>query len=261
VEENYPSFPVAVVNLIFAQTLQAGLRFYKEMSKDVLKVLFWFALVSSWIAIPLFYLIAPFALALWLVTLFLLVKNKLKHRWYLLVFSAWTFLPLFNFFKGTFAYLHGTARMVRVGYPAPTFYNLNKEYRTWNSSSGCIVYGHEGLTHAPNNAAIALWTNLFGYQRNVYAGVYPDKSEAVDVLTESGEEVQLLRNNDNFNFILNGQNVTIKPIFERPTFELEKCGVVKAAVVNNELVIAMTRPGDVVYLADKRTGEIFAELY
>ena len=79
----------------------------------------------------------------------------------------------------------GTARLKSVGLPNEAFYNLDPEYRVWNQTSGCMILGHEMITHPANNIAVKFWTRLLGFQKNVYTGIYPDRETAKTLLDKS----------------------------------------------------------------------------
>jgi hypothetical protein len=94
-----------------------------------------------------------------------------------------------SFAEGTWGYFAGTARLRGVGMPGPEYGNLDAGLRVYRSTSGCIVWGTEPLTHLPNNLAIALLTTLFGPMRGTYHGPYPDRSQVRDALRASRESV------------------------------------------------------------------------
>ncbi len=86
---------------------------------------------------------------------------------------------------GTFDYLTGKGMRKTVGYPAPEAENLDPETRLYSSSSGCVVYGTELLTHAPYNLALGVMVGLFGPMSGTYQGPYPDRDEALEALRRS----------------------------------------------------------------------------
>jgi len=221
-------------------------------------MLFWTALISSWLTFVLFFA-APFGVIYWGIVLIILFIRKSKMKWYLLAFSAWTFIPTFNFLNGTKDYFTGQATMKHVGLPTREFYNLGKDYRTWNSTSGCIVMGSEPLTQGSNNLAVKFWTNLLGYQRGVYRGRYPGKADALKMIEEHGEEVEIAKSEGQIKFTINSKIVEVNGVRNWDTKELDSCKRAKVAIVDNELILI--RPllhGQVVYLADNNTGRIFA---
>ncbi|MDZ7897467.1 MAG: hypothetical protein U5N85_05490, partial [Arcicella sp.] len=165
------------------------------------KIWFWTALISSWLTFELFFT-SPFGLLLWIIVLIFLFIRKTNLKWYLISFSAWTVIPIFCFLVATTDYFTGQAKFREVGMPDKEFYNLDREYRVGNSTTGCIVLGFEAFTHLPNNVAVRLWTNLFGFQKGVYSGQYPDKLQTEKILEKVKQEVKFEKDSLNFKFDL-----------------------------------------------------------
>jgi hypothetical protein len=230
-------------------------------------ILFRIALISSWLTFMFsfyFIFIAPIALAIWATILIVLFVHKSNLRWYLIALSAWTVIPIFNFFTGTKDYFIGHASLEFVGLPGPEFYNLDKDYRLRTSSSGCLVTGFEPLTQWPNNSAVKLWTNLLGYQTGVYHGVYPDKNETKKILTLNGREVAILQLEQSFSFTVNNKVHTIIRQKNWNAQKMDGCKTAKVALINNELLLVKPvscTDLQVTYLADNKSGEIFATYY
>jgi len=109
----------------------------------------------------------------------------------LLVLVVPAAVTAFCFLNGAIGYLTGTASLWSVGYPGPEFGNLDPQYRVHRQTSGCIVMGPELLTHAANNAAVALMTTLFGPMRGTYHGPYPDREQARAALAASQHKLSL----------------------------------------------------------------------
>jgi hypothetical protein len=226
--------------------------------KNLYRTLFWIALLSSWPAFLVFefaYVVAMF----WICVFVLLIRNDRRKAWRLLFFSAWILVPLINFMIGTIGYFSGTATIRAVGYPAPEFFNLEPQYRVWRSSSGCIQYGHEPFTHGPRNAAIYLWTNLLGYQRNVYQGYYPDEHKTQQLLSQQSKPVDVHQTEQGMDFLLDGKQYQIRNQDHRAMALPDSCRSGRVVVVNDELVIFKpdTSPNQA-YLADHKTGLVFA---
>ncbi len=227
------------------------------------KIWFWTALISSWLTFIIFFTI-PFGLLLWFIALTVLFIRKTKLKWYLIGFSAWTVIPTISFLSGTKDYLKGQATFSYVGHPEPEFYNLDKEFRAWNSTSGCIVMGFEPLTQTPNNWAIKFWTNLFGLQNGVYKGTYPDEIEAGKIIDSVGKEIIFSKNEMAYKFNLDSKNYTISESGHRDMQNLDSCKTAKVAILDNDLIIfkpTIISDEFVTYLADVKTGEIFARYY
>ena len=227
--------------------------------KSLYRTLFWIALLSSWPAFLVFefaYIVAIF----WIGVFVLLIRNDRRKAWRLLFFSAWILVPLINFMIGTIGYFSGTATVRAVGYPAPEFFNLEPQYRVWRSSSGCMRYGHEPFTHGPRNAAIYLWANLFGYQRDVYQGYYPDERETQQLLNQQGKRVDVHQTERGIDFLLDGKKYQIRNQDRRAMLLPDSCRSGRVVVVGDELLIfkSDTSPPIQTYLADHKTGLIFA---
>ena len=67
--------------------------------------------------------------------------------------------------SGIVGYCSGNASLWYEGYPGTEFHNLDPELRCGRSTSGCIVVGHEWLTHGPNNLAVRTLTRWVGPPR------------------------------------------------------------------------------------------------
>ncbi len=231
------------------------------------EILFWTALISSWLTFIISFAI-PFGLLLllllWLLVLTVLFISKTKLKWYLICFSAWTVIPTINFLSGTRDYFMGQATFRYVGSPDPEFYNLDKEFRAWSSTSGCIVLGFEPLTQTPNNWAIEFWTNLFGFQKGVYKGTYPDEIATGKIIDSVGKEISFSKDEMTYKFSLNNKNYAISERGYEDMQTLDSCKTAKVALIDNELIIfkpTLIRDEIVTYLADSKTGEIFARYY
>src|SRR5690349_25134429 len=113
--------------------------------RNIYRVLFKIALYCSWPAFLLFeiggYVVAIF----WVAVFVLLIRQDRRKAWRLLFFSPWIIIPLFHFTAGTIGYFSGTAALGGVGYPGPGYFNLDRQYRAWHSTSGCVQYGNDPL--------------------------------------------------------------------------------------------------------------------
>lgn len=237
----------------------------KEKTKKEKWNLIWFltALISSWLTF-LFVFTIPFGFLLWLVVLILLFIRKTKLKWFLIVFSAWTLVPAYSFLSGTIDYFSGKATLKYIGEPEPAFFNLDRNYRAWNSTSGCVVFGYEPLIHGPNNAAVQLWTTMLGFQKDVYKGYYPDEKQTDSLLSITAQTTTFVKNEFRLNFKLNGKNYQIVETSHQDMQSLDSITLAKVSLFNKELIIFKPEiPGDetVTYLADYTTGKIFARYY
>lgn len=162
-------------------------------------------ILISWATFWLF-LFSPFGLLVWTVILIYLVIKKTEIRWYL-IFSAWLFVPSCSFLTGTIRYFTGTASLQGVG-GSQTFHGIDRETRVVSTSSGCIFVGFEPFVFPANNAAVRLWTNLFGFQRGSYIGVFPTEEEAQEAIKSA--DTIIVKHTDNFlQFDTSGQIVKV----------------------------------------------------
>jgi hypothetical protein len=136
-------------------------------------------IIISWATFWMF-LLSPFGLLAWIGILIYLIVKKSKLKWYFIL-SAWLFVPSCNFLTGTVRYFTGTATLQGVGGPQ-TFHGIDRETRVSSGSSGCIFVGFEPFVFPANNAAVRLWTNLFGFQRGSYKGAFPTEEEAQEII-------------------------------------------------------------------------------
>ncbi|HET7732453.1 MAG TPA: hypothetical protein VFK73_01345, partial [Paludibacter sp.] len=180
-----------------------------EKTKQILtRILFWTALATSWLTFRLFF-IFQFTILLWIFTLIILFVRKSRVRWLLIGLSAWTIIPIYSFLSGTKDYFSGQATFCYVGMPDPEFLNLDRDYRAWNTTSGCVVYGYEPFIHDPNNLAIKLCTWIGGFQKGVYAGIYPDQKETNKLIDSLGIDVKVTISRMKYNFRVHNKNYVI----------------------------------------------------
>ena len=228
------------------------------------KVWFWVALISSWLTFELFFT-SPFGLLLWGTVLVLLFIRKTNLKWYLIAFSAWTVVPTFSFLLATSDYMTGQAKFKEIGNPDKEFYNLDRQYRVGTSTSGCIVLGFELFTHLPNNIAIKLWTNIFGFQKGVYGGQYPNKLETEKILENVKQETSFVNDSLYFKFQLGNNTYKIQDTEHRNLQELENVNSAKIVIIDKNLIVFKpTVEGEetiITYLADNETGKVFARYY
>ena len=162
-------------------------------------------IIISWATFWMF-LLSPFGLLAWIGILIYLIVKKSKLKWYFIL-SAWLFVPSCNFVTGTVRYFTGTASLQGVGGPQ-TFHGIDRETRVSSGSSGCIFVGFEPFVFPANNAAVRLWTNLFGFQRGSYTGAFPTEEEAQEII-KSGDTI-IVKHTDNFlQFNSSGQVVKV----------------------------------------------------
>ncbi len=228
-----------------------------------LELLFWTALISSWLTF-IFIFTLPFGFLYWLIVLVILFINRVKLKWYLLSFSAWTIIPLFGFVSGVKDYYNGQGTLKYFGLPSAEFYNLDKEYRTYNASSGCIILGFETLIQKPNNWAVQLCTKMFGFQKGVYEGFYPDQVYAGNLVDSVGEEANFKKRDNLISFNFRDKNYQISDEEYRDVQNIDSCNTAKVVVVNNELIIfkpIISGEEQVTYLAAMNNGNVFARYF
>ncbi len=225
-------------------------------------IFFWTALISSWLTFIFFFTI-PFGFLYWLVVLIILVYRKSNYKWYLLCFSAWTIIPLFSFFSGAKDYFSGEGTLKNIGMPSAEFYNLDKEYRVYNSTSGCIVLGIEFLTQTPNNWAVQLCTKVWGYQKGVHSGFYPDKKLAEHIVDSIGIVTSFIQSENLISFIFSDTNYQLLDEGYRGSINIDSCTKANVAIVDEVLIFKPIISGEenVVYLAERKNGNIFARYY
>src|SRR5689334_1254330 len=102
-------------------------------NKKRIQTVFWLAVISSWLTF-LFFFTIPFGLIFWVGALIFLITSKSKLKWYLLLASSWTLVPLMSFVSGSKDYFQGKAAIKSVGLPNSEFFNLDPDLRVWNST-------------------------------------------------------------------------------------------------------------------------------
>ncbi len=150
-------------------------------------------IIISWVTFW-FFLFSPFGLLAWIGILIYLIVKKSKLKWYFIL-SAWLFVPGCSFLTGTIRYATGTASLESIGGPK-TFHGIDRDTRVVSTSSGCIFVGFEPFVFPANNAAVRLWTNLFGFQRGSYKGVFPTEEEAQEIIKSA--DTIIAKHTDNF---------------------------------------------------------------
>jgi hypothetical protein len=230
--------------------------------KRTVQTVFWIAVISSWLTFLYFFSI-PLVLLFWIGVLVYLFIKRTNLKWYLLLASSWTLMPLWSFLSGSKDYFQGKAAIETFGMPDGEFYNLDPDLRVWNSTSGCVVMGFEPFTQVPNNLAIRFWTSLLGTQKGVYKGVYPTKEQAKELIS-NGELVKLSKHANAFLLNYKNQPLSLQSENYDDLDVLGKTTDAKAFVLNNECLLMETTADTtqrVILLADKSSGKIFARYY
>jgi hypothetical protein len=200
----------------------------------------------------------------WLGILIYLSIKSSKLRWFLVLFSPWTIIPLYSFGAGTKDYFQGEATIMSVGLPAAEFWNLDRELRVWNSTSGCIETGNEIFTRTPNNIAVRFWTKLLGIQVHAYRGFYPRESYAFAELNKDTSPIKFQGNSHSVEFKLNGKSCQLTTDSNSVFSFRDTTGLAKIIVLKNECIVFQA-VGDSTkqqtLLADKNTGKVFAQYF
>lgn len=228
------------------------------------KNLLWFIIgtVGSWLTFW-FFLASPFGLLLWLGILVYLIVKK-SRVWLYVALSAWLFVPSCSFVRGTIEYARGKATLQGEGMMSFRYAAIDRETRVPETTSGCILIGFEPFVHLPNNAAVRLMTNLFGYQPGSYMGAYPTEEEAVALMAQA-DTVRVERK-DRY-YVISAQGTTTK--FD--SLKFRKLGysqedfpmdTILANTMGDECLIFRQwdagNKGEVLLLADIREGRVFA---
>ncbi|MBN2825653.1 MAG: hypothetical protein JXQ76_10030 [Campylobacterales bacterium] len=204
--------------------------------------------VLVWMSYLLFWFLAIVVLLVG----FLLIKTKrFKTMLFATLLSPLVIVPLFSFTFAVIGYFEGSAKFHYASLPSFEFFNLDRQYRAYKATSGCLVDGGEFLQHAPNNFALKLMIENFGYMKGSYQGAYPNKEEIQKLLREAKViTFEQLKSHYRFNenslqdisHYLNGDN--------NSSFKL------KLYRLNNECLILQN---DNTLLIDLKNSKIFAK--
>ncbi len=235
----------------------------KAIQKYSPQTIFGFGLVLSWLSIY-FSLFSKIGFFIWLILLMILLFRNIKLATLLFVLSSWCVLPVINFIGGSVNYFRGQASLKYVGLPGAEFYNLNPEYRVWNSSSGCVLMGYEPFTQYSNNFAVKSWTKLLGYQKGVYRGNYPDRISAENILLQQGKEVEFTQDDSSFNIGFEGKSYLVERLFHRNQAEFKGTARAMAVKLDDGLMLFMPIQNEsylFLSLIDLKNAKIFAEYH
>lgn len=204
-------------------------------------------ILISWLTFWIF-IFSPFGLVAWIGILIYLIIKRSKLTGYILL-SAWLFVPSCSFLRGTVRYATGSATILGVG--GPILYDgIDQETRVPTLSSGCIFVGYEPFVFPANNSAIKLCTDLFGFQRGAYTGVFPTEKEAKEILA-SGDTIVVKQVDTLFQFNTHGQVVSLDfSDLHRSTFETDD--TVLGKTITNECFVFRK-----LYKEEEQTEEIY----
>lgn len=230
--------------------------------KRTIKTVFWIAVISSWLTFPIFFLI-PFSLLFWIAALIYLFFKKSNYKWFLLLASTWTIVPVWSCTVACMQYAQGRAEIKSFGLPDKEFFNLDPEVRTWRQTTGCIVLGFEPFTQLPNNLTVRLLTSFFGFQKNAYKGVYPTKQQAKDLISKANP-VTVWGQDRVYKCNYKNQLLTLRISHFEDLYPLDNCTMAKAVVINNECLLLGLQTDttrQMIFLVDKDNEYVFARYY
>lgn len=219
----------------------------------------------SWLTFWLF-LLFPFGLIAWLVILMVLI-NRNKHLKYYILLSAWLFVPSCNFLTGSISYFTGTATLKGIGGPF-SYIGIDPTTRVPITSFGaCFVYGFEPFVFPPNNSAVRLWTNLFGYQKGAYEGIFPTQEEA-EKLIQKGDTLNVEKMENYYQFNFNEQIVQVDTMTFYPfMYYIPPLKTIMGTSVNNECFLFQSieatpfRQEKIIYLVDIEAKRLLTQYY
>ncbi|AXY73733.1 hypothetical protein D3H65_06970 [Paraflavitalea soli] len=220
------------------------------------------AVAVSWLAFIVYFPVL-IGLAIWCGALLYLFIKRTKLKWWLLLVSAWVIVPLLSFVAGSSAYFQGKATIETFGLPDEEFYNLDPDLRVWYSTSGCVVMETEPFKQTPNNWAVRFWTRLLGPQNDVYKGGYPTREEVAGYIGQ-GKRLHYFQSGDTVSFDEPGQPLLLEVNRYNDLDIFRKTSTAVLFELNKEcLLVQPVGEGveNVVFLADKRGGKIFARYY
>jgi len=94
------------------------------------------------------------------------------------------------FAMGVGSYFSGHATLVRSGYPATEFHNVDRISGAERTTSGCCVSGNEWIFQLPYNTAIITMSAMLGPVKGGYDGPYPTEKEAKEAI-KNGQSIPL----------------------------------------------------------------------
>jgi hypothetical protein len=211
-----------------------------------------------------FFLLWPVGVLAWAgILIYVLVKKGNWLRY--VVLSAWLIIPAFHFVMGTVHYFTGTAQLKGVGGPS-LYHGIDRDTRVPVVSSGCVVVGFEPFVFMPNNLAVHLCTQLFGYQRGSYTGTFPTEDEARHWLA-TADTLTVLRAGDYLELSAAGKMLRLEAEeFHHFRGDNLPSGPVIGKVINNEcLLFAETKTdeqlGNYLYLADIQHQKVLCRYF
>jgi len=162
--------------------------------------------------------------------------------------------------RATVDYARGTGVLRSVGLPAPDIANVDRTTRLQRRSSGCFVFGTQGLYDAPYNATLRLLVRFVGWMPGSYAGYYPTSREVSRALEDRAEAVELGERGVRLGGLYVPLAPTVGAGLSRVASRTDSRAPVGAVVEGSVLAIRVPRPLDtvLVVLLDGRSGRVIA---
>lgn len=149
----------------------------------------WLWLFVLWASMAILMELGPLNLLVLPVMGFLTVNAWQSRSWRPAAVLLASPLPVL-FISGLLAWFAERPTYHGIGLLRKEAFNLDRDTRTFQSTSGCVVNGGEFLQNLPFNSGLSLMRKAFGPPPQVYHGVYPTLEEGRH-LTESGPVLPL----------------------------------------------------------------------
>lgn len=162
--------------------------------------------------------------------------------------------------RATVDYTRGAGVLRSVGLPVPDIANVDRTTRLQRRSSGCFVFGTQGLYDAPYNATLRLLVRFVGWMPGSYAGYYPSSREVSRALEDRAEAVELGERGVRLGGLYVALDPTVAAGLSRVASRSDSRAPVGAVVEGAVLAIRVPRPLDtaLVVLLDGRSGRVIA---
>jgi hypothetical protein len=133
--------------------------------------------------------------------------------------------PLTFFFaQGMAEWFKPSPMFYRMGLPGSESLNLDPESRCFPRTGGCVVVGGEWVSLDTHNSGLKLMVTLFGKPPRVYAGPYPAKAEALELMAPVPETPLTMFTNQQV--MLAGKPFALnKDVIEGISWELDRYGL------------------------------------
>jgi hypothetical protein len=135
-------------------------------------------LVASWLCFPLY----PLGLLIEIPCLIVLLLRRSRLAALSILLSSSFIIGAFCFVSVSVSYWTGNARLSAGGLPGPTFYNLDRQTRSYWRNTGCAIWPWQLLTESVSNTTLRLHCGIFGPLRGTYHGTYPTPQAAISAL-------------------------------------------------------------------------------